>query len=88
MSFFHGFTDELCKEGSKLKALKDIVTIAKENPKALIDVVAAAGKGKGTDVAKGLLYGSAGYGAMTGLGYRHPKTGEREPLHGHGTVAC
>lgn len=70
------------KAHAKLAALKDIVTIAKTNPSALKDILAAAGKGKGADAAKGLLYGSAGYGALTGLGRRDPKTKKREPLSG------
>lgn len=82
MTFFSGFSDELTKLASVKMTAKQLVEIAKKNPSKLKSIAKEMAAGPGGSTAKGVLYGSAGYSALRGLGYRDKKTKRREPLEG------
>lgn len=70
------------KTASVASTAQDLATIALHQPGKLKDIAKAVSGGPGGSVAKGVLYGTAGYGAVKGLGYRDPKTGQKEPFEG------
>lgn len=82
MSFFIGFADELVKESSIKMTAKQLAAIAKKDPRRLLSIAKKLGEGPGGKVARGVVYGAGGYGALKGLGRRDPKTRKREPLSG------
>lgn len=88
--FFYGLADELvgiAKTGSVREVLRRLGRTIKEDPKDLARIAKEMASGEGGQVAKGMVYGAGGYGALKGLPQKNPETKKREPFEGAGRGA-
>ena len=67
--------------------LKGLGKIISEDPLHVGKILDEVFAGPSGAVAKGIMYGTAGYGAGKGLAHKNPKTKSREPLAGATTGA-
>jgi hypothetical protein len=75
------------KTGSIKEVARRLAEIARQDPAALKGIAKELAAGPGGSVAKGVIYGAGGYGALKGLCSRHPQSRRREPLEGAGRGA-
>ena len=78
----------LRKNAGVIDTLKDAGKVIKRDPMNIGRIVDDIFSGEGGQVAKGIMWGGSGVGALKGLNRKHPKTGQREPLTGasHGAL--
>lgn len=74
--------EQLYKVGSVKEVGRRLAEIIKHDPGKLKDIAKELASGPGGSVAKGLVYGAGGYGALKGLGRKDPKSRRREPFEG------
>lgn len=72
----------ITKSAGPVDVVKKFIEIAKRDPAAAKSIAKEMVSGRGSDTAKGLLYGATGYSGLRGLTYKDPKTKRREPLEG------
>lgn len=75
------------KTGSIREVLRRLGKTIKEDPKDLGRIAKEMASGEGGQVAKGMVYGAGGYGALKGIPRKNPETKKREPFEGAGRGA-
>lgn len=89
--FHYGLANELLKMASKTGGVRDVLRqlgkTVKDDPRDLARIVKEMASGEGGQVAKGMVYGAGGYGALKGIPRKNPETRKREPFEGAGRGA-
>lgn len=86
-SMVDGELGQITKTGSIREVIRRLGKTIKRNPKDLARIAKEMASGEGGQVAKGMIYGAGGYGALKGLPRKNPETKKREPFEGAGRGA-